>query len=143
MNNRSVPVNTLLPHLVYRNVPEASTWLQRVFGFKQHYHYGDPIGGAQLFLGNAYIMIAGPRPGTQSPAQLGFGTQSLTIFVEDVDAHYAATKQAGAAIVEDLNETIYGEKQYAVTDLEGHRWLFSQHIQDLSPEDWGGTTVSP
>jgi uncharacterized glyoxalase superfamily protein PhnB len=32
---------------------------------------------------------------------------------------------------------MYGEKQYGVEDLEGHRWLFSQHVRDVSPEEWG------
>jgi uncharacterized glyoxalase superfamily protein PhnB len=30
---------------------------------------------------------------------------------------------------------MYGEKQYGVEDLEGHRWLFSQHVRDVSPEE--------
>jgi len=30
-------------------------------------------------------------------------------------------------IVEDIHETVYGERQYAIEDLEGHHWIFSQH----------------
>jgi uncharacterized glyoxalase superfamily protein PhnB len=33
--------------------------------------------------------------------------------------------------------TVYGERQYGVEDLGGHRWLFSQHAWDLSPDEWG------
>jgi uncharacterized glyoxalase superfamily protein PhnB len=36
------------------------------------------------------------------------------VFVEDVDAHYDRAKLAGAKIVEELNETAYGERQYGV-----------------------------
>jgi len=68
--------------------------------------------------------------------------QMLTIMVADVEAHYAKTKREGGTIWEELHETIYGEKQYGATDLEGHRWLFSQHAQDVSPESWGATVVS-
>jgi uncharacterized glyoxalase superfamily protein PhnB len=74
--------------------------------------------------------------------QVGYRTQSLTVFVEDVDAHFERTKAAGAKIVEDLHETIYGERQYAAEDLEGHTWLFSKHVRDLSPEDWGAVVAS-
>jgi hypothetical protein len=42
-----------------------------------------------------------------------------------------------ATIFEDLNETIYGERQYGVEDLGGHRWLFSQHVRDADPAEWG------
>ena len=51
-------------------------------------------------------------------------TQSLTVFVEDVNAHFEKAKSAGAKIVEELHETVYGERQYGVEDLEGHHWLF-------------------
>jgi len=141
ISNRSLPTDTLLPHVAYPNVGEAIAWLTKTFGFAEHYRYGDAAGisGAQMHLGNAWIMLKRAREGTSTPALLGYGTQSLTIFVEDVDAHFENTKAAGAKIVEDLNETVYGERQYGVQDLAGHLWLFSRHARDLSPEEWGAT----
>jgi len=138
--NRSVPTDTILPHVVYQDVAEALAWLCKIFGFTEHYRYGDPAGpisGAQMHLGNAWIMVHRARPGASSPAQLGYGTQSLTVFVDDVDSHFQRTKAAGAKILEDLHETVYGELQYAAEDLDGHRWLFSRHARDLSPDEWG------
>jgi uncharacterized glyoxalase superfamily protein PhnB len=123
---------------MYQNVADAIEWLTRVFGFTEHYRYGEPISGAQMYAGKACIMITDAR-GHAGPAQLGYGTQSLTIFLDDVDAHYARVKSAGANIVEDLHETVYGELQYGVEDLDGHHWLFSQHARDLSPDEWGAT----
>ena len=141
MTNRSVPTSILLPHLVYRSVPKACDWLSRVFGFSEHYRYGDPVSGAQMRLGEAYFMLTGPRDGTESPMTTGLSTQTLTVFVPDVDAHFAHAKQLGAVIWEELHETIYGERQYGVKDLDGHRWLFSQHVRDVSPEEWGATVA--
>jgi uncharacterized glyoxalase superfamily protein PhnB len=137
MKNQSVPVNTILPHVVYRDVAEAVTWLTNTFGFTEHYRYGEPLSGAQMYLGDAWIMVNRAPAGRASPAQLGYGTQSLTIFVDDVDAHFQNSKSAGAKIVEDLHETIYGELQYGVEDLDGHHWLFSRHARDVNPEEWG------
>jgi len=74
-------------------------------------------------------------------ATLGFTEH--TVFVADVDAHYNRAKAAGATIVEDVHETIYGERQYAIRDLDGHHWLFSTHARDLSPTDWGATITTP
>jgi uncharacterized glyoxalase superfamily protein PhnB len=136
--NRSVPADTL-PHVTYQNVADAIAWLTKAFGFKEHYRYGEPISGAQMHLGNAWIMLKRARAGNASPAQLGYGTQSLTVFVEDVEAHFQRAKSAGAKILEDLHETVYGELQYAAADLDGHHWLFSRHARDLSPEEWGAT----
>jgi uncharacterized glyoxalase superfamily protein PhnB len=93
-----------------------------------------------MFAGKGAIMLVEPR-GRLSPARLGYGTQSLTVFVEDVEAHYARSRAEGAKIVEELHETVYGELQYGVHDLDSHLWLFSRHARDLAPEDWGATAA--
>jgi uncharacterized glyoxalase superfamily protein PhnB len=137
--NRSVPVDTVLPHIVYQDVAQAVRWLTRVFGFEEHYRYGDPaeVNGAQMRFGKAYFMLRRVREGSASPAQVGHATQSLTVFVPDVGAHYAKSKAAGAKIVEEPHVTEYGEHQYAAIDLDGHHWLFAQHARDVSPDEWG------
>ena len=144
ITNRSVPTDTVVAHVVYQNLPAALAWLTKAFGFTEHFRYGAPDdpSGMQVIFGKAVIMLQGPR-GRSSPAQLGFGTQSLTLFVEDVDAHYARAKSAGAKIVEEPHETEYGEYQYGALDLDGHHWLFSRHAKDLSPTDWGATLATP
>jgi uncharacterized glyoxalase superfamily protein PhnB len=146
ISNRSVPTDTLLPHVVYQDIAEAIVWLTKTFGFSEHYRYGEPggpVSGAQMHLGNAWIMLKRARPGSASPAHLGYGTQSLSVFLEDVDAHFQKAKAAGAKIVEDLHETVYGERQYGAEDLAGHHWLFSRHARDLSPDEWGATVSQP
>lgn len=140
-----MPADVILPHLTYRNVADALAWLTKAFGFVEHYRFGEPggrVNGAQMHLGDAWIMLNSARPGSASPAQAGHQTQSLTVFVDDVDAHFERAKLAGAKIVEDLHETAYGERQYGVEDLEGHHWLFSRHARDVDPAEWGATVAS-
>ncbi len=140
LTNRSVPANEVLPQIFYQNVTEAIAWLARTFGLIEHYRYSDSEGlvsGAQMRLGNAWIMLARVQPGRATPGQLGCGTQSLTVFVNDVDAHFGRAKSAGAKILEYPHETVYGEWQYAAADLDGHHWLFSRHARDVSPDQWG------
>ena len=133
MGNRSVPTDAVLPHVLYEDLEGAIAWLCATFGFTEHYRYGEPASGAQLYLGRAVIMLKRGRP-----------TRGLlTIFVGDVEAHYARSRAAGAAIFEEIQETCYGERQYGVEDVEGNRWLFSQHVRDLSPADWGATVSVP
>ena len=143
IENRSVPPDSLLPHVMYQNVDEAIAWLGKTFGFREHYRYGNPTSGAQVHLGNAWIMLKKAPQGSASPAKLGYGTQSLTVFVDDLEAHFHRAKAAGAKLVEDLHETEYGEFQYAAEDLDGHHWLFSRHARDLSPDAWGATVSQP
>ena len=139
--NRSVPVSSILPHIVYRSVTDAGAWLGSVFGFVEQYRYGEPVSGIQMHLEGAYIMLVGARAGRESPAVLGATSQMLTVFVSDVDAHYRKSKQAGAKIWEEVHETVYGERQYGAEDLDGHQWLFSQHIRDVDPAGWGATVA--
>lgn len=141
ISNRSVPADIILPHIVYEDVAEAIDWLSKAFGFIEHYRYGGPD-GAQMRLGNACIMLLKARPGSATPRQLQAATQYVTVFVEDVDEHFERTKAAGAKIVEELHETVYGERQYGVEDLAGHRWLFSRHASDISPDEWGATVAA-
>ena len=77
--------DTVLPHLHYQNLGEAMAWLTRAFGFLEHYRYGDGPRGAQVWAGD----------GERSPAQLGYGTQSLTVIADDVHAHHARAKTGG------------------------------------------------
>ena len=92
--NRSVPTNTVLPHIYYQNVADAIDWLSKAFGFAEHYRYGDPevISGAQMHLGNAWIMLKRALTGGASPAKLGCATQSLTVFVLDVDCPFSQSE---------------------------------------------------
>src|SRR5271154_303620 len=139
ISNRSVPTNTVLPHLMYQDLEEAMAWLSNAFGFVEHYRYGDPVSGAQMNAGHAWIMLKRASHEGATPRQLGFGTQSLTLFIEEIEAHFQHAKSAGVTLLEDLHETVYGELQYGAEDLDGHHWLFSRHARNLSPDQWGAT----
>lgn len=140
--NRSVPTNDVMPHVIYRDLAAAMAWLERAFDFHELYRYGDGPAGGQMQAGRAVIQVRQAGGGQKVPAELGFGTQSLTIFVDDVDGHHARAQGAGAKILEEPHETGYGEYQYAAEDPDGHHWLFSRHARDVSPESWGAVVRS-
>ncbi|WNR46186.1 VOC family protein [Paenibacillus roseipurpureus] len=140
INNRSVPPNDLLPHLFYEDVEAASNWLNTRFGFSEYFRFKQPDGqlhGVMMYYGRAWIMLKNTSLSLTSPIKLGSSTQSLMIFVEDIESHYEHSKSSGANILEELMETEYGERHYVVLDLEGHQWIFAKHIKDVSPIEWG------
>jgi len=143
ISNRSVPTDAVLPHVVYASVEEAIAWLTKAFGFTEHYRYGAPgeASGAQMGLAKAFIMLHRTKEGSSTPLQLGSSTQSLTIFLDDVEGHFQRAKSQGAKIVEEPHETVYGEFQYAAVDFAGHHWLFSRHARDLDPTEWGAAVA--
>jgi uncharacterized glyoxalase superfamily protein PhnB len=127
--NRSVPSDTLVYHQPYRDIERAIEWLCRVFGFTENFRVGEPIHTAQLQLGGAVVMARNGDPALDGPF--------VTVIVRDVDALYARAREAGATITEPLHEAVYGERQFAATDLEGNTWMFSEHATDRAPEEWG------
>jgi hypothetical protein len=70
--NRSVPTDIVLPHVYYHDVDEAVAWLKVVFGFSEHYRYGDQsaFSGARIHLGNAWIIVQRAR-GQRKPQGSG------------------------------------------------------------------------
>lgn len=145
MYNRSVPVDTLLPHVFYEDVATAAAWLGKTFGFVEHYNFKLPDGrihGSLLYLKDVWIMLKSPGVSATSPTKLGGLTQTLMIFVEDIESHYQIAKSGNAIIVEELHLTEYGEQQYVVVDPEGHQWIFAKHFRDVNPEAWGAELSS-
>jgi uncharacterized glyoxalase superfamily protein PhnB len=142
MQNRSVPTSSPIPHVVYAEVDVAIDLLCQKLGFVELYRYGnrDKPSGAQLKFADAIVMIEASRPGRVTPAQANGLTQYTTLFVADVEEHFHRCALSGCRIVEDLNDTIYGERQFVVEDYAGHRWIFSQHVKDVEPSDWGALT---
>jgi uncharacterized glyoxalase superfamily protein PhnB len=37
----------------------------------------------------------------------------------------------------------FGERQYSVIDIGGHRWTFTQTVADIDPAIWGGELINP
>jgi uncharacterized glyoxalase superfamily protein PhnB len=132
--NRSMPPSTVIPELAYPDVRQAVDWLCRAFGFVERLRIGDHR--AQLTFGEGSVIVTGPsmERGT-SPSER---SHSVMVRVADVDSHYEHAQMTGASIVSPPVDYPYGERQYVVDDLGGHRWTFSQTIADVDPGTWGG-----
>jgi uncharacterized glyoxalase superfamily protein PhnB len=63
--------------------------------------------------------------------------------VSDVDAQCERALRQDAIIVMEPTEFPYGERQCTIQDPWGHQWTFSQTLDDVVPEEWGGETVVP
>lgn len=143
VTNRSAPTSPVVPVLVYEDAGQALEWLCRVFGFTERLRAANPRGvvtHAQLTAGGGDVMIGG-RGGEYRPPEADEITQFVLVHVDDVDAHYERARQHGARIVNPPAEMPFGERQYTVHDIGGHRWTFSQSVADVAPEAWGGRTA--
>jgi uncharacterized glyoxalase superfamily protein PhnB len=135
----SPPLGTpqIIPHLPYENGVEAVEWLGRAFGFREirEARHESPGGlHAEMELGAGRIMIGTPGGhGAFPPKGSGNPSQLLSVYVEDVDAHCARARAAGATICAELEDKFYGDRVYEALDLEGHRWSFHQHTGRTFP----------
>jgi len=71
----------------------------------------------------------------RSPHALGGSTVGLYLYVDDVDAVFAQATEAGAKIIEPVEDRFYGDRSGSVEDPFGHVWFLSTHKEDLTPEE--------
>lgn len=138
--NRSIPSVTVIPVLVYPDVRAAVEWLTTVFGFAERIRIGEDH-RSQMRVGEDGAVIIADVRGQRTPPQPGVETHVLKVRVEDVRAQYERAKSHDAAILADLAEQPFGELQFTVEDLAGHRWEFCESVRDVDPAEWGGTVV--
>lgn len=130
----------IIPYLTYADAPAAIEWLCRVFGFEEvrRMPVGDGrIGHAALSFNGEQVMLASvfEEAGTYSPRDLPGIHQQISVYVDDVDAHFAHVQAEGAHILTEPEDQFWGARLYWVEDLEGHRWTFQQQLRVVSDED--------
>lgn len=126
----------------YDDPGAAIDWLCRAFGFEARLVVEGDAGSivhSELTLDEGLIMVgAAARPETayqRSPKSLdGANTQVLCFHIDDVDAHCAHSRAAGARIVREPTTSDYGEdywsdRSYEAVDPEGHHWYFMQRMR--------------
>jgi uncharacterized glyoxalase superfamily protein PhnB len=125
---------TITPYLLYEDADAAVAFLTRAFGFREvdrtigggggvHIEMEIPLGGARIYLGS-------PGGDFRGPAKVG-RTSMQYVLVDDVNAHHARAKAAGATIIEELVDLPYGDRRYTCRDPQGHEWTFATPIASL------------
>jgi uncharacterized glyoxalase superfamily protein PhnB len=129
---------TIIPQVPYQDISAALSFLERAFGFREIptarlMSAGGVIGHAMVEFGGGVIGI-GPHGhhGVISPKSGGIESQYISVYVDDVDAHYQHAVAAGARIANGLRDYFWGDqghRTYEALDPEGHRWRFHQWIR--------------
>ena len=140
--NRSAPPVTVTPVLVYPDVRAAVAWLEAAFGFEERVRIGEAH-RAQLRVGSDGAVVVADVGGDRAAPGGDGETHLIKVRVEDVDAAFERARDRGARVVRELTTWEYGERSGVLEDIGGHRWELTQTVQDVAPEDWGGTTVAP
>jgi uncharacterized glyoxalase superfamily protein PhnB len=130
--NRSMPRATVIPELGYPDVTAAANWLTHAFGFTVRLRIANHR--IQMNVGDgAIVLIEAPHTADHA--------HGVMVRVPDVTLHHEQAAASGAKILHPPTDYPYGERQYTAEDPVGRRWTFSQSINDVAPESWGGTSA--
>jgi uncharacterized glyoxalase superfamily protein PhnB len=126
-------------NVFYDDPAVALEWLSKSFGFETRSSIPGPDGDlihAEMQVADSAFMMspASANEAWQSPSSSGGKvTIGLYVYVDDVDAHCARARVAGANIVSEPETMFWGDRTYVAEDLEAHRWTFAQHVEDVQP----------
>jgi uncharacterized glyoxalase superfamily protein PhnB len=133
--------------VTYQDAAAAIDWLCKAFGFEVRIKIegeGGRIEHSELTYGEALLMVAQESPQAdrawkremRSPKSLGGKTtQSIMLYVDEVDAHCARARAAGARIVDEPETHDYGadhwsDRGYCALDPEGHIWWIAERLRN-------------
>jgi len=132
---------TLISAIVYRDPRAALEFLERAFGFELFMLIEDADGNvahSEMRLGDSVVMVGSEwSDDHRSPGSTGGkNTQSIHIKIaEDIDAHCARARAAGADVFMEPADQFYGDRTYRCRDLEGHIWTVGQTVRAVSREE--------
>jgi uncharacterized glyoxalase superfamily protein PhnB len=141
-HNRSAPDSAVIPVLYYPDVRKAVEWLTAALPFKERLRIADHR--CQLTHGNGAIVVAKPgghadaaRATLESP-----GAHSLMLRVTEIDLLFKRATAAGARVLTEPENHMYGERQCSFVDPWGHPWTLSETVFDSDPAGWGGELLA-
>lgn len=134
----------------YRDPIAALKWLETAFGLEPRIVVlaaDDTLVHAELGYREGVVGVGRAWSSNHaSPLDLGGkNTQSIHLQLrEDVDAHCARARAAGAEILMEPADQTYGDRTYIARDLEGHVWSFGEtrkrYDRDEFDENYGTKT---
>jgi uncharacterized glyoxalase superfamily protein PhnB len=123
-----------IPFLRYEDPSTALEWLTKAFGFEHgevHTNGDGNVVHAEIRFADGMVML-GPAGrndlGMKTPREVGAVTAGVYLIVDDgIDAHYERAVAAGAEVVQPVDDTDYGSRNYTVRDPEGNLWSFGTY----------------
>jgi uncharacterized glyoxalase superfamily protein PhnB len=127
----------------YQDAGKAIAWLCEAFGFEVRLEVegeGGRVEHSELTYAGGLVMIGEPRDKAflvAPPDVAGANTQNLFVYVDDVEAHCARARAAGAEILREPADSDYGEdhwadRGYECRDPGGQRWWFAQRLREAA-----------
>jgi PhnB protein len=132
--------HTITPHIVVREAGRAAEWYKETFGAEERGRIPVPGGKfmqIELWFGDSAVMIADefPEAGVLSPQAIGGNPVVLHFSTENVEDLWKRTIEAGAEVVQPLQDQFWGDRYGQIRDPFGYRWGLAQHVREVSSEE--------
>jgi uncharacterized glyoxalase superfamily protein PhnB len=131
MNKTTQRTATVWPTLTYRDARAAIRFLVDAFGFEEVVSYPgadeSTVSHAELRWPAGGGVMLGTARADSVIADLPPGTGSIYVVTEDPDTLFERARAAGARVVQELHDTDYGSRDFAVRDPEGVYWNFGTY----------------
>ena len=130
----------IIPVLVCQDIAAEHDYLVEALGFSTGGIHRNADGHAihgEVILGDFVIWLhrVVDEFKLASPCSMPSASTGLFVFVSDVDAHYERARARGALPDTEPKDMPYGQREYGLTDPEGHRWWFATPTTKLARKD--------
>jgi PhnB protein len=132
--------HTITVHLVCRDAARAAAWYVQALAADERGRVPVPDGRfmqIELRFGDSTVMIADefPEMGVVSPQSVGGVYSTLSIDTDDVDALWQSAVEAGAEVLQPLQDMFWGDRHGEIIDPFGHKWALAQHVRDVPADE--------
>jgi PhnB protein len=110
--------HTVTPRLIVHDPAKLVRFLEDAFEATGEYAENAP---SLMRIGDSIVMVSGAGPRKPMPA-------FLYLYVDDVDATYRRSLEAGAVSHEEPQPTPYGDRRAMVTDPCGNDWQIATYL---------------
>lgn len=124
--------HAVTPYILVDGASKLIDFLKQTFDAKEKFCMklnNDKVSHAELWIGDSAVMVADPRPGSET------STGTFYLYVPDTDAVYKKAVQAGAISTLEPVDQFYGDRNAGVKDPFGNTWWIATHIEDVTPEE--------
>ena len=103
----------------------SAAFYRDVLGFEVR-EIGDP--GWRFYVRGDVCIMAGECPDAPALASIGDHSYVAYLDVDDVDAYHARALAAGAEMLKPLRDEPWGQREFGLRTVDGHRLMFGQPI---------------
>lgn len=133
----AVSVESLIPLVVCRDIAAEHDFLVNVLGFASGGLQMDDAGRVvhgEVYASSMPVYLHALSPEHSLAAPGGAPNHGgIMVFVDDVDAHYEEVLTAGVSPDSGPVDQPYGQREYGITDPEGHRWWIATRVRSDAP----------